>query len=168
MSGERSARLETVGISVTRTPLTDRSKTSTDVARSGDLATTGCRLPVGLNATKRDDGSPPGSRDDEQIPEEARRATGHDELRQRGTSAPRIRRTRSSRTIEADPATTKANYRWVAQGSGVLCAERLNLSDTRARRPNPTAGLSAPGPNGERSSETEDVATVPSASSIRK
>jgi hypothetical protein len=46
MSGERSARLEAVGVSVsvTRTPPTVRSMTLTDVARSGDgdLATTWC------------------------------------------------------------------------------------------------------------------------------
>src|SRR3954470_16501827 len=42
MSGERSARLEAVGVSVTRTPPTVRSMTLTDVARSADLATTGC------------------------------------------------------------------------------------------------------------------------------
>src|SRR5207248_6296177 len=54
MSGERSARLEAVAVSVTRTPPTVRSMTLTDVARSGDLATTGCPKSARIRKSRAD------------------------------------------------------------------------------------------------------------------
>src|SRR3954447_24123408 len=54
MSGECSARLEAVGVSVTRTPPTVRSMTLTDVARSADLATTGCPRSARIRKTRAD------------------------------------------------------------------------------------------------------------------
>src|SRR3954453_18899836 len=52
MSGERSARLEAV--SVRRTPPTGGSMTLTDVARSGDLATTGCPRSARIRKSRAD------------------------------------------------------------------------------------------------------------------
>jgi hypothetical protein len=56
MSGERSARLEAVGVgvSLTRTPPTVRSMTLRDVARSGDLATTGCPRSARIRKSRAD------------------------------------------------------------------------------------------------------------------
>jgi hypothetical protein len=54
MSGERSALLDAVGVSLTWTPPTVRSMTLTDAARSGDLATTGCLRSARVRKSRAD------------------------------------------------------------------------------------------------------------------